>query len=255
MSIGYAKSGHLVTITLARPAKLNAIDAEMQAALAAAWQRYEADDDAWLAILTAEGRAFSAGADVSWFERLQRGEDSLGLFHEGVLRDPYWSGEIVKPTMVAVNGPAIGAGFDLVLRADLRVAAEDAAFRMPEVDVGNVMVLWENLSYAIAAEMATGAEFTAKRAHEVGLVNRLAAPGQALEVARAWAEELLAKPPLVLQAALGMLRDIRNRNAAPGARELRERSNVRSRALTGTEDWREAVAALLKKRRPRYRRR
>lgn len=255
MSVGYSKTGHLVTITLERPAKLNAIDAAMQAALAEAWRRYEADDDAWLAILTAEGRAFSAGADRSWFERLQRGEDGLGLFHEGVLRDPYWSGRIAKPTMVAVNGPAIGAGFDLVLRADLRVAAEDASFRMPEVDSGNVMILWENLPYAIAAEMATGAEFTARRAHEVGLLNRLAAPGQALEVARAWAEELLAKPPLVLQAALQMLREIRNRNVAPPASELRERSNLRSRELTRTEDWREAVAALLGKRKARYHRR
>lgn len=255
MTVEYARDGHLVTITLDRPAKLNAIDAETLAALAAAWSRYEADDEAWLAILTGRGRAFCAGADRSWFERAVRAEDSLGAFHAATTRDPYWAGAIRKPTLVAVNGPALGAGFDLVLRADLRVADEGATFRMPEVDVGNVMVLWENLPYAVAAEIVTGAELTAQRAREVGLINRLAPRGRALDVARAWAEELLDKPPLVLQAALGMLREIRNRNAAPGALELRERSTDLSRGLTRTEDWKESVAALLAGRKPEYRRR
>lgn len=255
MPVDYTRSGHLVTITLERPAKLNAIDTEMLQALAAAWQRYEADDEAWLAILTGRGRAFCAGADKSWFERARAGEDSLGAFLAATARDPYWSGEIRKPTLAAVNGAALGAGFDLVLRADLRVAEEGATFRMPEVDVGNVMILWENLPYAVAAEIATGAELTARRAHEVGLVNRLAPSGCALEVATAWAKELLAKPPLVLQAALGMLREIRDRNAAPSTLELRQRSTEVSRELTRTEDWKEAVAALLAGRKPDYRRR
>lgn len=254
MPVDYARSGHLVTITLDRPAKLNAIDPEMLEALAAVWRRYEADEEAWLAILTGRGRAFCAGADMCWFERAVRGEDSLGAFHAATARDPYWSGEIRKPTLVAVNGVALGAGFDLALRADLRVADESASFRMPEVDVGNVMILWENLPYAIAAEMAIGAEISAQRALQIGLLNRLAPRDGALEVARTWAEELLAKPPLVVQAALGMLREIRRHNAAPGAMKLRERSTDLSRQLTRTEDWNEAVAALLGQRKPTYRR-
>lgn len=255
MSIVYAKTGHLVTITLNRPDRLNAIDEPMQADLADAWLRYERDDDAWLAILSASGRAFCAGADKQWFERLQRGEDSMGLFLDGIRRDPFWSGSIEKPTIAAVNGPVVGAGFDLMLRADLRVAAEDAIFSMPEVDLGALMVVWENLPYAIAAEIVTGARLTARRAFELGLVNRLAPPGGALDVAQTWAAELLAKPPLALQQGLKLIREIRNRNQAPSTSDLREQATELSRRLAQTEDTREAVAALLQRRQPQYRRR
>ena len=80
MTVQYARQDHLATLTLHRPEKLNAIDAPMQAALAAAWQRFEADDEAWVAILTGSGRAFCAGADRSWFQRIAAGEDGLGEF-------------------------------------------------------------------------------------------------------------------------------------------------------------------------------
>jgi enoyl-CoA hydratase/carnithine racemase len=250
MPVNYVKQGHLVTITLDRPGKLNAIDAQMQAALATAWARYEQDEDAWLAILAASGRAFCAGADRSWFERIARGEDGLGLFLQGVNRDRYWSGAIDKPTIAAVNGMTIGAGLDLVLRADLRVAAEDATFQLREVDLGGVLVLWDNLPYAITAEMVAGAELSAQRAHAVGLINRLAPAGGALDCARTWAEELLAKPPLALRQALKLLRDIRNANAAPPNRELRELTTDASRRLAASPEWREAVAAWLQAKKP-----
>jgi enoyl-CoA hydratase/carnithine racemase len=246
MSVEYARSGRLVRITLNRPAKLNAIDAAMQAALAAAWTRYQQDDDAWLAILTGHGRAFCAGADRSWFEGMVRGEDGPGIFRAGIDRDPYWSGSIDKPTIVAVNGAALGAGVDLVLHADLRVAAEDASFRLPEVDLGGVLVLWDNLPYAITAELIAGCELGAPRAHAVGLINRLAPAGGALECARAWAEELLAKPPLALRAALRVLRDIRNANAAPSNPALRDLGTNVSRRLAAAPEWQAAIASWLR---------
>lgn len=252
MVVDYEKSGHLVIITLNRPDKLNAINEDMQVALAVAWQKYQDDEDAWLAILTANGKAFCSGADKSWFERSLRGEDSLGLFLQGINRDIYWSGRIDKPTIAAVNGLALGAGVDMVLQADLRVASEDAAFRLPEVDRGNVLILWDNLPYAIAAELAVGTEFSARRAHEVGMINRLAPAGKALAVARAWADELLAKPPLVLERTLKVLRGIKNRNAIGSNSELRDYTTGLSKDLVATEDWKESVDALLKRRTPRY---
>jgi enoyl-CoA hydratase/carnithine racemase len=250
MPVEYLKSGHLVTITLDRPDKLNAIDETMQLALAGAWTRYQQDDDAWLAILTANGRAFCAGADRSWFERVARGEDGLGQFLQGVNRDPYWSGAITKPTIAAVNGLTIGAGLDLVLRADLRVAADDARFQLREVDLGGVLVLWDNLPYAITAEMIVGTEISAQRAHAVGMINRLAAPGGALECARAWAEELLAKPPLALRQALQIMRDIRNANVAPSMRALRDLSTEAARRLAASPQWRAAVSSWLQTGKP-----
>ncbi len=253
--VEYAKRDHLVTITLDRPDRLNAIDAAMQDELAAAWRRYDADDDAWLAIVTGRGRAFCAGADASWFEGMQRGEDSLGRFLEGIDRDPYWSGAIDKPSIAAIDGAAVGAGVDLALRADLRVAGEGASLRLPEVDLGGFVLLWENLPYALAAEMLSGATIDARRAHQVGLVNRLAPPGGALDAATAWADELLAKPPLALSAALKALRELRRANAVPSAAALRAQSTAQSRRLAASDDAREAVAAWLQRRKAAYRRR
>lgn len=253
--VEYSKRGHLVTIALSRPERRNAIDAPMQDELAAAWRRYEADDDAWLAILAGRGPVFCAGADTSWFERMQRGDDSLGLFLAGIERDPYWSGSIDKPSIAAIDGAAVGAGVDLALRADLRVAGEGASFRLPEVDLGSFVLLWENLPYALAAEMLTGATIGAQRAHQVGLVNRLAPAGGALDAAAAWADELLAKPPLALAAALKALREIRRANAVPPAAALRAQSTAQSRRLAASDDAREAVSARLERRKAAYQRR
>ena len=231
MTVQYARQGRLATITLHRPEKLNAIDAPMQAALAAAWQRFEADDEAWVAILTGSGRAFCAGADRRWFERIAAGEDGLGEFLAGVNRDPYWSGRISKPTLVAVEGFALGAGLDLVLRADLRVAADDARFQLPEVDLGGVIVLWDNLPYALTAELLAGFPLDAPRAHAAGMINRRAPPGGALAAAQALAAELLAKPRDALREALGLLRELRHANTIPSQDALRARSTEITRRL------------------------
>lgn len=254
-SVEYSKRGHLVTITLARPERLNAIDAAMQEELATAWRRYDADDDAWLAIVSGRGRAFCAGADRSWFEGMQRGEDSLGRFLAGIDADPYWSGVIDKPSIAAIDGAAVGAGVDLALRADLRVASEGSSLRLPEIELGSFVLLWENLPYALAAEMLCGATIDAQRAHQVGLVNRLAPAGGALAAATAWAEELLARPPLALSAALKALREIRRLNAVPSSAALRAQSTAQSQRLAASEDAREAVAAWLQRRQAAYRRR
>ena len=234
MTVQYARQDHLATLTLHRPEKLNAIDAPMQAALAAAWQRFEADDEAWVAILTGSGRAFCAGADRSWFQRIAAGEDGLGEFLAGVNRDPYWSGRISKPTLVAVEGFALGAGLDLVLRADLRVAADNARFQLPEVDLGGVIVLWDNLPYALTAELLARLPLDARRAHAAGMINRLAPPGEALVAAHALAAELLAKPRDALRAALGLLRELRHANTVPSQDALRARSTAIARRLTAS---------------------
>jgi hypothetical protein len=181
------------------------------------------------------------------------GRDSLGAFADGVAADPYWSGTIDKPAMVAVNGMAIGAGFDQVLRADLRITADTAVFRMPEVDIGNFMLLWENLPFAIGAEILVGTGFSAERAHQVGLINRIAPAADLMDHALAWADELLSKPSLVLRQSLKLLRSIRNANAAPDQARLRAASTDASRVLAATEDGQEAVSALLARRRPGFR--
>ena len=254
-TVRYEKSGHLVVITLSRPEKLNALNEELMAGLREAWVRYRDDDDAWLAILTAEGRAFCAGADKSWFAAASGGRDALGAVQRLIREDPYWSGALDKPTMVSVNGLAVGAAVDLVLRADFRVAAQSAVFRQAEVERGNFMLFHDNLPSAIAAEMMAGFPITAQRAYEVGMINRLVPDAALREVTQAMADELLSRPPLVLHEALKLLRDLKYAGTMVPRSLVDRYATEVSRGFVQTEDWKEATAALLEKKAPVFRRR
>ena len=251
--IEYEKQNHLVTITLNRPEKLNAMNIAMLSELREAWISYREDDDAWLALLTGAGRAFSAGADL---EDIKLWADSGRFFPEHYLatiaKDPYLAGEIDKPTIAAVNGYALGGGFDLVLRADLRVAAESAVFGIPEVDIGGVLLFWDNLPYALAAEILVGSNITAQRAYEMGIVNRVVADEEIMETATALAEDLLRKPPQALRSALRALREMK-RNTSPLPRTLElEYAALLGYRLANTADGRRAVEAAGRIEKPAY---
>lgn len=258
--VGYEKKDHLVIITMNRPDKLNALDPEMLEGLRESWARYRDDDDAWLAIFTGTGRAFSAGADKSWFVKGLQGEDFLTPFQNAIVKDPYWSGELDKPTIVAVNGYALGGGFDLVLKADLRVAAESAKFQIAEVALGGILILWDNLPYAIAAEMLSGSMLTAKRAYEVGMVNKVVPDVKLMSAAMELAEELLSRAPLALYHQLKILREMK-KASIPVPRNLirssliSEYTTLLGRELGKTEDWKEANRALLEKKKPIFKKR
>jgi enoyl-CoA hydratase/carnithine racemase len=218
--VKYEKKQHLVTITLNRPEKLNAMNLDMLEALRNAWIQYGSDEGAWLALLTGEGRAFSAGADIddikSW---AAHGRFFPGYYLETIAKDPYLAGKLDKPTMVAVNGLALGGGFDLVLRADLRLAAKSAIFGVPEVDLCGVLLFWDNLPYAITTEILVGGKISAERAYEIGIINRVVSDGQLLEHCLEWADELLAKPQPALRAALRAMKEMRTATA-PFSRTL-----------------------------------
>jgi enoyl-CoA hydratase/carnithine racemase len=251
--IDYQKTGHLVTITLNRPEKLNAMNLEMLSELREAWIRYRDDEGAWLALLTGAGRAFSAGADI---EDIKLWADSGRFFPEQYLatiaKDPFFAGELDKPTIAAVNGYALGGGFDLVLRADLRLAAESAVFGIPEVELGGVLLFWDNLPYALAAEILTGATISARRAYEMGIVNKVVADGETKEKGLELAEELLRKPPLALRSALRALRQMK-RNTSPLSRSLElEYASLLGYRLSNTEDGKKAIRAAGVKLKPDY---
>jgi enoyl-CoA hydratase/carnithine racemase len=253
--VEYRKENHLVTITMNRPEKLNAITPEMFTALRESWIRYRDDEDAWLAIFTGAGRAFSAGADKIWFEKFLEGQDTQGIFFHSVKKDPYWSGALDKPTIVAVNGYAVGAGLDLVLRGDLRVAAQSAIFQEPEVQLGSLMFFFDNLPCAIAAEMISGFKITAQRAYDVGMINRVVPDDKLMDAAMEMAEELLSRVPLALYHALKILRDMKNAAALFPRHLIDHYTTELSKGLTRTEDHKEAVAALLEKKKPVYKKR
>ncbi len=248
--VDYEKKDHLSIITLNRPDKLNALNMEMFKALKKSWIKYRDDDDAWIAILTARGRAFTAGADKEWFEKALSGKDSVGIALELTSQDPYWSGQLEKPVIAAVNGLCIGAGLDLVLRADLRVAAQSAWFQQQEVERGNIMIFFDNLPSAIAAEMISGFRIPAKRACEVGFINRIVPDDRLMDEALEIAEELMSRQPLALFEALKILRDIKNSATIVPRSLIDNYTTELSRRLSNTEDFKEGVAALLEKRKP-----
>jgi E-phenylitaconyl-CoA hydratase len=249
------KDNRLAIITLNRPEKLNAVSEDLLTDLREAWLRYRDDADAWLAILTGKGRAFTAGADKGWFEKSLQGQDSLGIFLEKISQDPYWSGTLDKPVIAAVNGFCVGFGLDLVLKADLRVAAESAWFQQPEVARGNIVLFFDHLPGAMAAEMISGFRISARRAYEVGMINRLAPEGQVLEAALELAGELLERTPLALYQALKILRDLKNAGRIVPRRLLDQYTTSLSKELARTEDYQEATAAFLEGRKPVFKKR
>ncbi len=253
--VEYQKKHHLSIITLNRPEKLNAFTEEMFAALRDCWTRFRDDEDAWIAILTARGKSFSAGADKEWFQKTLAGEVSIETFASLTAQDPYWSGRLDKPVIAAVNGFCVGAGLDLVLRADLRTAAQGAWFQQVEVQRGNVMFFFDNLPCAIAAEMISGFRITAQRAYDVGMINRVVPDDQLMDQTMELAEELLTRQPLALYHALKLLRDMKNASAVVPRSLIDRYATELSKGLMQTEDWKEGTAAFLHKRAPAYKKR
>jgi enoyl-CoA hydratase/carnithine racemase len=248
--VEYKKKNHLVIIRMNRPNKLNAVNFDLISALRESWIRYRDDDDAWLAIFMGAGRAFSVGADKSWLTKGVKDEDFLGPFVNAISKDPYWSGELDKPTIAAVNGYALGGGVDLALKADLRVAAESAKFQILEVALGGILILWDNLPYAIAAELLSGNMMTAQRAYEVGMVNKVVPDDQLMDAAMGMAEELLSRAPLAVYHALKILREIKKAGMPVPRNLISDYSSFLSRGLFKTEDGKETMTAYLQNRKP-----
>lgn len=248
----YQRRGHLAIITMNRPERLNTMNQALVEGLAWSWRRYQQDDEAWIAILNGNGRTFCAGLDIK--DRAERGDTGLNRPGSSV-RDPYWHGEMEKPTIAAVHGYAYGGGFFLAERADLRLAEESARFQITEVIRGGLagyqMETYQNLPSAIAAELAVGDVLTARRAYDVGFVNRVVPDGQALEAAIAWAESILERPPLTVDYNLRLTRRMRNRRIPE---DIFRQAKAWQAELVAGHDVNESFRAFLEKRKPVYRR-
>jgi enoyl-CoA hydratase/carnithine racemase len=250
----YEKRGHIAIITMNRPERRNAMGRELLMGLAESWQRFAADDDAWVAILTGTGNSFCAGLDIK--ERLETGTASLEL-PQIPLRDPFWHEELEKPTIAAVNGYALGGGFFLASKADFRIAVPNAVFQVTEVVRGGIagwdmLLTRENLPWAIAAELAAGWPLSGERAYQVGFVNRLAEPERLMETALAFAQEMLERPPLAVDYNLRLVRALR-RQQVP--QEVREQARQLERLLRDSEDMKESLRAFVERRPPVFQRR
>jgi enoyl-CoA hydratase/carnithine racemase len=250
--VTYERQGHTALIRMQRPERLNALSIEFMHHLADAWVQFRDDDEAWIGVLAGTDRAFSTGMDIK--ERMEMDRPYLAKVPEWPY-NPWWEQELDKPTIAAVQGYAFGGGFFFASRCDLRIAADDAVFQVTEPIRGGIagyeLLLYENIPYAIAAELAVGSTISAERALQVGFVNRLAPSDQVVSAALAWAEEICAAPPLAVHHNLRLLRDIRRDRARITYWQAREVDRVWGE-LNASRDTREAFDSFIEKRSPVY---
>lgn len=196
----------IAVITINRPEKRNALDAEHYQALSDAWTRVRDDDAVRVAIITGAGdQVFSAGADLkSWIGR-QAPMSELWQTQKGMLLNRGL--EVWKPVIAAINGHCLAGGMTLLLATDLRVSAAHATFALSEVKRGIIPAnggtqrLLHQLPHAIAMEMLlTGEAINADAAARYGLVNRVVPADQLMDTALALARCIAANAPLAVQA-------------------------------------------------------
>lgn len=236
----------VVVLTIRRGTKRNAITQHLADQLDAAFARLESDAALRVAIIRGEAPCFSAGTDL-------RSERSPGTPEGG----PYGfvRRRRSKPVIAAVEGYALGGGFEMVLACDLVVAAEDAYFGLPEVRRGVVANCGaffrapEKLPPALAMQLLlTGEPIPATRAHQVGLVNELCAPGGTLAAARRLAAAIVDTSPAAGAATLRAAAEERSVREAP-LWAITERAHDEAAA---SPDRTEGIAAFFEGREPRW---
>jgi len=239
-------SGAVFTIRMNRPERLNALGNELRAALSEAWNEFNDRADLEVAIYTGTGRAFCAGEDMK--ESLERGAPGLDT---RVKPDPFTSGKLEKPVICAINGYAMGGGFQLVERCDLRLAVKGAVFEMSEAkrwllggyQHGHIA----NIPHAVATEMAFAFRFDAERLYGLGFLNRLCDPDELMPEAHRMAAHLLSLPPASRENTLAILRDLR-----PAVSPEIEQLATRLRDHGAKSDLMESRAAFAERREPNF---
>ena len=244
---------HVARVTLNRPKVLNSISHDLDVELAQAWDRIDHDPDIWVAVLAAAGeKAFCAGADISGgtaadASRLALGGGLTGI--GGPLR------VLTKPLVAAVQGYALGGGFELAMCADIIVAADTAAFGLPEVKVGIIGECGvmhravRQLPHHVALAMVlTGERLPAADALSFGLVNEVVPVADLDEAAMRWARRLTAASPLAQQAAKhAVLKGLQ------GSLETALSTKYEPiEAYAGSDDVKEGRAAFTERRAPRW---
>ena len=254
MSIDFHLDNGVALITINRPERANALDAEHYAALSAAWTRVRDDDAVRVAIVTGEGdRVFSAGADLkSWVGRKRNLSD-----HWLTQQDPLLIRglEIWKPVIAAVNGACVGGGMTLMLATDLRVAVAGARFGLAEVKRGIIAAnggtqrIVKQLPYAIAMEMLLlGEEIDAETALRWGLINRVVEREALIPTAMDFAMRIRRNAPLAVQAAKELAVRSHDMPLAEGLR-LEQYVNL---VLNSSQDTQRAKDAFADKRQPDF---
>jgi len=245
----------VLTITLDRP-KANAINVPTSQALYRAFAQLNDDPALRVGVLTGTGRFFSAGWDLAG---ATQGEAIDADHGPGGFAGLTVFFSLHKPVIAAVNGLAMGGGFELALAADVIVASDTAEFALPEVklgmvaDSGGVLRLPRRLPRAIALEMLlTGRRMGALEAARWGLVNRVVAPDQLLETAQVLAQEMVVAAPLALAAVKELMNATEGQTIEAAYTTLRKADLPHYRAMLRSDDAAEGPRAFAEKRPPRW---
>jgi crotonobetainyl-CoA hydratase len=256
------RRGHVLEITLDR-GKVNAIDNAMSGALGHAFVTLRDDPDLRVGIITGAGeRVFSAGWDLkaidsgeqeldNWWES----EDAASGGFAGITE--MWN--LNKPVIAALNGLAIGGGFEIALACDLIIAAEHVEFALPEMplgivpDAGALQRLPRRLPYNIALEMLLmGRRMPAAEAAQHGLVNLIVPAGELMATARKWAGQLADSAPLAVQTVKEVLRAIEDDTIQDAFQTMRTGDLPTYRKMLRSDDAKEGVRAFVEKRKPNF---
>ena len=253
MSVTYELDGHVATITYNRPDALNAINADMRRGLNDAFDRFRADEDAWVAIVTGAGRAFCVGADM----RDGGGStgEFAGTFWEKPTTNSFESGwEIFKPVIAAVNGYCLGYGLTLVSWCDFVIASDRAEFGFPEVTIGvptivGAIRLPQRLNWQYAMELLlTGERIDAARAHEIGLAGWVVPHDDLMDRARDLAARLVRAAPLAQRAT----KEVAVRSQHLSTVDAIRFGETMRKVAAATEDATEGMRAFGEGRRPEW---
>ena len=260
MSIRTERRDDVLVVTIDRPEARNALDRAASRALVEVWTQLRDDASLRVAVLTGAGeKSFCAGADLKEIgayyrsmtpiERRERGEREPGL---GGLTRNFDPG---KPVIAALNGHCLAGGLELALACDLRLAAEHATFGLPEVrwglmpGAGGTQRLPRAIPFAVAAEMILSAQpIDARRAYEIGLVNRVVRAARLMDEALALARQIAQNAPLAVRAARAAMHRGLNLPLEEGLRL----EQFYAEPLRASEDVQEGLRAFAEKRAPRF---
>jgi len=247
------RDGNLFTITINRPERMNALHPPGSAEMAGLFDEFQEDPDLWVAIVTGAGdRAFCAGNDLRYQaeggDRSAAPETGFG----GITSR--W--DLDKPVIAAVNGVAMGGGFEIALACDLIIASENAKLALPEPRVGLAALAAgvHRLPRQIGSKQAmgmmlTGRHVPAAEGKELGFVTDLVPEGEALNGALRWAEMILACSPMSIRATKQASMTGLEHGGVKAAHEAKYEA---VRAMTHSEDYIEGPIAFSEKRPPQW---
>ena len=248
------REGPLTIVTINRPEVMNSLHPPANHELAAIFDAFAADPDQWVAIITGAGdKAFSAGNDLKY--QASGGAMSVPASGFAGLTNRW---DLNKPVIAAVNGMAMGGGFEIALACDLIIAADNALFALPEPRVGLAALAGglHRLPRMIGQKQAMGMILTGRRVpaaegQTLGFVNEVVPAGQAVEGAKRWAAQILECSPMSIRASKEAVRKGLE-HASVEAAYAAQMSNEAVRAMFKSADFIEGPMAFAQKRKPEW---